>query len=284
MTLKIAIQKSGRLYDDSIDLLRKCGLKIQNGKGQLKAQVSGFDAEVLFLRNSDIPKYLEDGVADLAIVGENVIIEKKATVEVLEQLGFSNCRLSIATPKELDYNGISTLNGKRIATSYPNTLQSFLDKNNIDAELHIISGSVEIAPNIGLADGICDLVSSGSTLFKNGLVEQEIVLTSEAVLAANGQALKEKAALIDDLVFRVRAVLKGVDNKYILFNIPNSKIEAVSKVLPVLKSPTVLPLLQDGWSSLHTVISRKDFWDVIGKIKKEGAQGILVVPIENMII
>jgi len=284
MTLKIAIQKSGRLFDESIDLLRKCGLKIQNGKGQLKAQVNGFNAEVLFLRNSDIPKYLEDGVADVAIVGENVIIEKEANVDVLEQLGFSTCRLSIATPKEMEYEGVQSLNGKKIATSYPSTLQSFLDQNEINAELHIISGSVEIAPNIGLADGVCDLVSSGSTLFQNGLVEQEIVLRSEAVLAANPQSLSAKSQLINDLVFRVRAVLKGADNKYILFNIPNAKINSVSKVLPVLKSPTVLPLMEEGWSSLHTVINRKDFWDVIGKIKKEGAQGILVIPIENMII
>ncbi len=284
MTLKIAIQKSGRLYDESIDLLRKCGLKVENGKGQLKARISGYDAEVLFLRNSDIPKYLADGVADLAIVGENVIVEKEAKVEILEHLGFSTCRLSIATPKEMEYNGVASLNGKKIATSYPSTLQAYLDRNNVKAELHIISGSVEIAPNIGLADGVCDLVSSGSTLFQNGLVEQEIVLTSEAVLAANPQSLTLKADLIEDLVFRIKAVLKGAENKYILFNIPNSKIEAVSKVLPVLKSPTVLPLLEEGWSSLHSVINRKDFWGVIGKIKKEGAQGILVVPIDNMII
>ena len=283
MALKIAIQKSGRLYDESVDLLRKCGLKIQNGSGQLKAQISGFDAEVLFLRNSDIPKYLEDGVADLAIVGENVIIEKGAKVDVLQKLGFSACRLSIATPKGMEYEGVSSLNGKRIATSYPSTLQSYLDRNSIDAELHIISGSVEIAPNIGLADGVCDLVSSGSTLFKNGLVEQEIILTSEAVLAANPSSLITKSDLIDDIEFRIKAVLEAAENKYILFNVPNSKIEAVSKVLPVLKSPTVLPLLEEGWSSLHSVINRKDFWNVIGKIKKEGAEGILVVSIDNMI-
>lgn len=284
MTLKIAIQKSGRLYDESIDLLKKCGLKVQNSKGQLKAKVSGYNAEILFLRNSDIPKYLEDGVADLAIVGENVIIEKQANVEKLERLGFSSCRLSIATPKDVRYDGLSSLQGKKIATSYPSTLKSYLDKNNVQSDIHVISGSVEIAPNIGLADGICDLVSSGSTLFTNGLKEQEIVLTSEAVLAANPRSMKTKAKAIDDVVFRVRAVLQGADNRYILFNIPNEKIDSVSKVLPVLKSPTVLPLLEEGWSSLHSVINRKDFWSVIGKLKEEGAQGILVVPIENMII
>ena len=284
MKLKIAIQKSGRLYDDSLALLQKCGLRIQDNKGQLKAQISGFDAEVLFLRNSDIPKYLEDGVADLAIIGENVLIEKNAKVNVLEHLGFSACRLSIATPREMEYGGISSLEGKKIATSYPNTLKSFLDEKNIQADLHIISGSVEIAPNIGLADGICDLVSSGSTLLKNGLVEQEIILKSQAVLAANAKSLNEKSDLINDVLFRVKAVLKAAENKYILFNVPNDRIEAVSKILPVLKSPTVVPLLDEGWSSIHTVINRKDFWKIINEIKKEGAQGILVVPIENMII
>ncbi|MDF1697227.1 MAG: ATP phosphoribosyltransferase [Saprospiraceae bacterium] len=284
MALKIAIQKSGRLYDDSIALLRKCGLKVQNSKGQLKASISGYNAEILFLRNSDIPKYLEDGVADLAILGENIIIEKQADVQVIEKLGFSGCRLSVATPKEMEYTDVQSLNGKKIATSYPNTLRSFLAENNVEAELHIISGSVEIAPNIGLADAICDLVSSGSTLFKNGLVEQEIIFRSEAVLAANKSSLKTKSDLINDIVFRIKAVLEAAENKYILFNIPNSKINSVSTILPVLKSPTVIPLLEEGWSSLHTVIKKKDFWEIIGKIKEEGAQGILVVPIENMII
>jgi ATP phosphoribosyltransferase len=217
-------------------------------------------------------------------VGENVIIEREAKVDILTHLGFSKCRLSIATPKEIEYHSLQALNGKKIATSYPTTLKAYLAQNNIQAELHIISGSVEIAPNIGLADAICDLVSSGSTLFQNGLVEQEIVLTSEAVLAVNPESLKTKADSIDDILFRIKAVLEGVNNKYILFNIPNSKIDAVSRILPVLKSPTVVPLLEEGWSSLHSVINKKDFWDVIGKIKKEGAQGILVVPIENMIV
>lgn len=282
--IKIAIQKSGRLYDDSVDLLRKCGLKIDNAKGQLKARIKNYDAEVFFLRNSDIPQYLEDGIVDLAIIGENVIREKQASVSSLLALGFSQCRLSIATPKDLVYTDITSLEGKRIATSYPNTLKSFLDEHNINAELHIISGSVEIAPNIGLADAICDIVSSGSTLFKNGLVEQEIVLQSEAVIAANNNSVSEKSELIEDILFRIKAVLKAEENRYILFNIPDNKIEKVSSILPVLKSPTVLPLMEKGWSSMHTVINQKDFWSVIAQIKQEGAQGILVLPIENMIL
>ena len=282
--IKIAIQKSGRLYDDSVDLLRKCGLKIDNAKGQLKARIKNYDAEVFFLRNSDIPQYLEDGIVDLAIIGENVIKEKQADVTSLLGLGFSHCRLSIATPKDLKYNDITALNGKRIATSYPNTLNEFLKANNVSADLHIISGSVEIAPNIGLADAICDLVSSGSTLFKNGLVEQEIILQSEAVMAANNSAVSEKSDLIEDILFRIKAVLKAEENRYILFNVPDDKIEQVSSILPVLKSPTVLPLMEEGWSSIHTVINQKDFWNVISQIKREGAEGILVLPIENMIL
>jgi len=282
--IKIAIQKSGRLYDDSVELLRKCGLNIDNVKGQLKARIKNYDAEVFFLRNSDIPKYLEDGVVDLAIIGENVVKEKQADVTSLIGLGFSNCRLSIATPKGIEYSGIKSLEGKKIATSYPNTLNMYLDLNNVSADLHIISGSVEIAPNIGLADAICDLVSSGSTLFKNGLVEQDIILESEAVIAANSRSMSQKSEVIDDILFRIKAVLKAKDNRYILFNIPDDKIETVSTILPVLKSPTVLPLIEKGWSSMHTVINQKDFWNVISKIKKEGAQGILVLPIENMIL
>lgn len=282
--IRIAIQKSGRLYDDSVDLLRRCGLKIDNEKGQLKARIKHYDAEVFFLRNSDIPQYLEDGIVDLAIIGDNVIREKQANVTKLLGLGFSQCRLSIATPKDMDYEDIKSLEGKKIATSYPKTLVTFLEENNVKADLHIISGSVEIAPNIGLADAICDLVSSGSTLFKNGLKEQEIIFESEAVLAANNAYISEKSELIEDILFRIKAVLKAENNRYILFNIPDDKIETVTKILPVLKSPTVLPLIEDGWSSIHTVINQKDFWNVISNIKKEGAQGILVLPIENMIL
>jgi len=228
--LKIAIQKSGRLYDESVDLLRKCGLKLSNVKGQLKASVNGYDAEVLFLRNSDIPQYLEDGVVDLAIIGHNVIIEKGSDVIELEELGFSKCRLSIATPKGHVFESIKSLEGKRIATSYPVTLRSYLAENNVNADLHIISGSVEIAPNIGLADAICDLVSSGSTLFKNGLTEQEVILRSEAVLAANKKSLNEKGDLINDIAFRIKSVLKAKDNRYILFNLPNDQVEEVSSM------------------------------------------------------
>jgi len=282
--LKIAIQKSGRLYDESVDLLRKCGLRLSNVKGQLKASVHGYDAEVLFLRNSDIPQYLEDGVVDLAIIGHNVIVEKDSDVLELEELGFSGCRLSIATPKGQEYKDIQSLEGKRIATSYPVTLRKYLAENNVTADLHIISGSVEIAPNIGLADAICDLVSSGSTLFKNGLKEQEVILRSEAVLAANKTSMSEKADLINDLAFRIKSVLKAKDNRYILFNVPNDQIEEVSAILPVLKSPTVLPLHESGWSSMHSVISQRDFWSVINRLKAAGAEGILVVPIENMIL
>jgi ATP phosphoribosyltransferase len=284
--LKIAIQKSGRLYDDSIQLLKDCGIRVENGKDQLKARVRNFDAEVLFLRNSDIPKYLEDGVADIAIVGENLLIEKQVNVLNLEKLGFSKCRLSVALPKEKTYHGPKDLEGLKIATSYPNTLKLFLKENGVSAEIHKISGSVEIAPNIGLSDAICDLVSSGSTLFKNGLEEQEVVLRSEAVLAVNKKSIEDidKQEVIKELHDRIKSVLKGRANKYILFNIPNDKIAEASKILPVLKSPTVLPLMEEGWSSLHSVISEKDFWKIINKLKQFGAEGILVIPIEKMVV
>ncbi|HMQ06209.1 MAG TPA: ATP phosphoribosyltransferase [Saprospiraceae bacterium] len=284
MPLKIAIQKSGRLYDESISLLNDCGLKVDNLKDQLKAKVRRFDAEILFLRNSDIPKYLEDGVADLAIIGENTLLEKEANVETLLNLGFSKCRLSIAFPKEFNYKGPESLAGKRIATSYPNTLTSFLKKHGIVADIHQISGSVEIAPNIGLADAVCDLVSSGSTLFQNGLEECEVVLRSQACLAANRKSIIEKSALITELTSRIKSVLKARKNRYILFNIPNEKVEEASTILPVLKSPTVLPLIEEGWSSLHSVINEDDFWEVINQLKACGAQGILVIPIEKMVI
>ena len=284
MALNIAIQKKGRLFDESVQLLKECGLKIDNSKDQLKARVRNFNAEVMFLRNSDIPKYLQDGVVDLAILGENTLIEKGAEVEVLQTLGFSKCRLSIALPKGSNYSGIESLEGKKIATSYPNTLKGFLDKHHVNAEIHLISGSVEIAPNIGLADAVCDLVSSGSTLFKNGLEEQEIIMKSEACIAITKGLSDEKMKLIDNLLFRIQSVLKGRNNKYILMNVPNENIDAVSKILPVLKSPTVLPLVEEGWSSLHSVISEDDFWNVISELKELGAQGILVVPIEKMVV
>lgn len=282
--LKIAVQKSGRMYEDSIKLLKDCGLYVDNGMDQLKAEVRNFPAEVYFLRNSDIPQYLEDGVVDIAIIGENVLAEKRSKVFVLEKLGFSKCRLSLALPKAIDYQGIESLEGKKIATSYPNTLQKYLDERNVTADIHLISGSVEIAPNIGLADAICDIVSSGSTLFKNGLEEKDILLKSEACIAANMQSMEDKKEWIDEIIFRVQSVLKGRDHKYILFNIPNHQIASVSRILPVLKSPTVLPLLEEGWSSLHSVIHVNDFWSVIRKLKDNGAEGILVVPVDNMVI
>ncbi len=282
--LKIAVQKSGRLYDESLKLLKECGLHVDNGMDQLKAEVRNFPAEIYFLRNSDIPQYLEDGVVDIAIIGENVLSEKNANVYVLEKLGFSKCRLSIAWPKTQEYTGISSLEGKKIATSYPNTLQKYLNEKNLNAEIHLISGSVEIAPNIGLADAICDLVSSGSTLFKNGLEEKDILFRSEACIAANPKALEDKKEIIDEILFRVQSVLKARDHRYILFNIPNHQIKTVGKMLPVLKSPTVLPLLDEGWSSMHSVIQVDDFWKVIRGLKEHGAQGILVIPVENMVI
>ncbi len=282
--IKIAIQKSGRLYEDSIKLLKDCGLTVEDGLDTLKAEVRNFKAEVLFLRNSDIPKYLEDGVADIAIIGENVLIEKESDVEVITKLGFSKCRLSLAVPREGDFTDLKSLNGKKIATSYPNTLKSFLKKNELDCSIHLISGSVEIAPNIGLADAICDLVSSGNTLFKNGLVEKDIILKSEAVLAVNKKSYLENKEQIDLLKFRIESVLKGRSNKYILFNIPNDKVKAAASLLPGLKSPSILPLVEEGWSSMHSVISENDFWDVLQGLKECGAEGILVIPIEKMIV
>ena len=282
--LKIAVQKSGRLNQDSLKLLKDCGISIENGKDQLKVPVSNFPMEILYLRNSDIPQYLEDGVADIAIVGENLLIEQKKNVEIVKKLGFSKCRLSLAVPKDVNFTGIEYFEGKKIATSYPNTLKEFLEQNNVNAEIHVISGSVEIAPNIGLADGICDIVSSGSTLFKNGLKETMTILKSEAVLVKSNKLDSDKNRILEKLLFRIEAVLRAKKSKYILLNVPNSKIKAVSKILPVLKSPTVLPLAEEGWSSLHSVIDEDKFWDVIDELKAAGAEGILVVPIDKIVM
>lgn len=282
--LKIAIQKSGRLHDDSLKLLKDCGISINNGKDQLKVNVPNFPLEILYLRNSDIPQYLEDGVADIGIIGENLLIEKQKKVAIVEKLGFSKCKVSLAVPKNVASDDLSYFQGKKIATSYPNTLQSFLDEKNIDAEIHMISGSVEIAPNIGLADGICDIVSSGSTLFKNGLRETQVILKSEAVLAKSMQLTSEQEATLDKLLFRIKAVLRAKNTKYILMNVPNDKIQAVSQILPVLKSPTVLPLAEAGWSSLHSVIDEEKFWSVIDELKMAGAEGILIIPIDKMVL
>lgn len=284
MGLNIAIQKSGRLHNETIALLKSAGLKVDNSKDQLKAPARGMDATFYFLRNSDIPKYLEDGVADIAIIGENTLHEKNVNVRLLDKLGFSKCRLSIAVPKGMSYSSIQDLAGKKIATSYPHTLKQYLKEQDVSAEIHVISGSVEIAPNIGLADAICDLVSSGSTLFKNGLDEKEIILRSEAVIAVNDNLSVEKQKLLDQLLFRIRSVMKGRNHRYVLMNVPNDKIKEVSDMLPVLKSPTVLPLVEEGWSSLHSVIAESDFWKVINKLKALGAEGILIIPIEKMVV
>lgn len=282
--LKIAIQKSGRLNEDSLKLLKDCGIAVINGQDQLKVAVANFPIEILYLRNSDIPQYLEDGVVDIAIVGENLLIEKQKKVATVERLGFSKCRVSLAVPKGVEDTSLAYFEGKKIATSYPNTLNAFLKKNGVNSDIHIISGSVEIAPNIGLADGILDIVSSGSTLFKNGLKETQVVLKSEAVLVKSLKLNEEQEAILDRLLFRIQAVLRAKNSKYILMNVPNENIEKVSNILPVLKSPTVLPLAQEGWSSLHSVIDEDKFWSVIDELKNAGAEGILIIPINKMVL
>ena len=282
--LHIAVQKSGRLHDESLKLLNDCGISIDNGKDQLKAVARNFPLEIFYLRNGDIPQYLRDGVVDIAIIGENLLVEKGDDILIKEKLGFSKCRVSIAIPKEDTYKGVESLIGKKIATSYPNTVKGFLVEKGIDAELHIINGSVEIAPNIGLSDAVCDIVSSGSTLFKNNLKEVEVLFKSEAVLAANGTLDAEKNDILKKLQFRIQSVLKGRQSKYILMNVPNDSIDRISSILPVLKSPTVLPLAEPGWSSLHSVINEGKFWKVIDELKAAGAQDILVCPVEKMVL
>lgn len=284
MVLKIAIQKSGRLYEDSVKLLKDCGIDLKNGVNKLKTEADNFPLEVYFLRDDDIPQYVEDAVADIGIVGENVLLEKNKQVQIVEKLGFGKCRLSIAVARKETYEGVAYLQGKRIATSYPVLVQHFLDENNVDAEIHEISGSVEIAPGIGLADAIVDLVSSGSTLFMNGLKEVETVLKSEAVLIRNNDLTLQKQQLLDKLLFRIRAVRKARNNKYILLNAPNESLKQIISLLPGMKSPTVLPLAEPGWSSVHSVLNENEFWEIIEKLKDAGAQGILVVPIEKMIV
>lgn len=282
--IRIAVQKSGRLHDDSLKLLKDAGISVDNGREQLKAASGNFPLEIFYLRNGDIPQYLKDGVVDVAIIGENVLIEKGENITIAEKLGFSKCRVSLAVPKEVKYNGVEDLQGARIATSYPNTVKDYLSKKGIIADLHIINGSVEIAPNIGLADAICDIVSSGSTLFKNNLKEVEVMLKSEAVLAVSPQISSERNEILKKLQFRIKSVLRARNSKYILMNVPNSKLDAVVKLLPGMRSPTVLPLAEEGWSSLHTVISEERFWEVIDELKQNGAEGILVAPIEKMVL
>lgn len=282
--LKIAVQKSGRLYEDSMRLLKECGIELNNGNKQLKAVALNFPLEVYFLRDDDIPQYVFDGVADIGIVGENVVLEKGKEVRSVYRLGFGRCRLSIAVPKSFEYAGPLSLNGIRIATSYPHILQRYLDEQRLSAEIHEISGSVEIAPGIGLADAICDLVSSGSTLFTNGLREVAVILQSEALLVANNQLNDEQRQLLDKLLMRINAVKSARKNKYILMNAPNHQLANITALLPGMKSPTIVPLAEEGWSSVQSVVNVDDFWEVMEKLKSFEAQGILVMPIEQMIV
>ena len=283
-TLKIAIQKSGRLHDESIQILKDCGISVYNGNDQLKVTASNFPLEVYYLRNSDIPQYLIDGVVDIAIVGDNLLVEKGQNIQIAEKLGFSKCKVSVAVPKNFNYNSIQDLNGLRVATSYPKTVVDYFSSKGISVDIHQISGSVEIAPNIGLSDAIVDIVSSGSTLFKNGLKEVEVILKSEAVLAVSPQISEEAKQVVAKLQFRIQSVLRSRKSKYILMNVPNDKISEISKILPVLKSPTVMPLAEQGWSSVHSVIDEDKFWEVIDQLKEAGAEGILVCPIEKMVL
>lgn len=280
--LTLAIQKKGRLSEGSIELLKLCGIKVSNGGNHLKAVAEGFPLEILLLRDDDIPQYVADGVADIGILGMNEVLEKKRDVRVIRKLGFSKCRLSIAVPKSVEYSGINFLQGKRIATSYPAMLENFLVENSIQAEIHSISGSVEIAPGIGLADAIFEIVSSGGTLLSNGLKEVEVIMKSEAVIVSNPNLSEEKQKLLSKLLFRIEAVQKAKRNKYILLNAPENKLDEIVRLIPGMKSPTILPLAEKGWCSLHSVISEDDFWDVIDSLKVAGAEGILVVPIEKM--
>jgi ATP phosphoribosyltransferase len=282
--LKIAIQKSGRLNEDSIKLLKECGIELNNGNKQLKAVAFNFPIEVYFFRDDDIPQYVYDGVADIGIVGENVMLEKNKEIDVVYKLGFGRCRLSIAVPKSMQYTSADSLKGLKIATTYSTILQQYLLDNKIDAEIHEISGSVEIAPGIGLADAICDLVSSGSTLFTNGLKEVEVILKSEAVLVANKSLSEEKKQILEKLLLRINAVKTAKNNKYILLNAPNHQLKNIFSLLPGMKSPTVVPLAEEGWSSVQSVVNENDFWEVIEKLKQFDAEGIIVIPIEKMIV
>lgn len=281
--LRIAIQKSGRLFDDSIKLLKDCGIDIKTGVNKLKADADNFPMEVFFLRDDDIPQYVQDKVADIGIVGENVLYEKDLPLTIVKKLGFSKCRLSVAVPKGEKYTGASFLDGKVIATSYPVLVKKFLDKNNVDAQIHEISGSVEIAPGIGLSHAIVDLVSSGSTLFMNGLVETEVILKSEAVLVRNEVLSPEKLEILERFLFRINAVRKAKNNKYIVLNTRDENLEKIFSLLPGIKSPTVVPLAEKGWSSVASVLNENDFWHRIESLKAAGAEGILVMPIEKMI-
>ncbi len=281
--LKIAVQKSGRLSEDSISLLKRCGVKFNNGLGKLKSEAENFPAEIYFLRDDDIPEYVHDGVADVGIVGENVLAEAGKAVDAIEKLGYGKCRLSLAVPKNFAYQSLKDFGGKRVATTYPRILSQFFAANKINADIHTISGSVEIAPSIGLADAVCDLVSSGSTLFTNGLREVETVMQSEAVLIARKNLFADAQAILGKLLFRVKSVKAAKRNKYILLNAPDSKLDEIVALLPGIKSPTVMPLATRGWSSVHSVINENDFWEIVEKLKIAGAEGVLVLSIDQMI-
>jgi ATP phosphoribosyltransferase len=282
-SIKIALQKSGRLLDGSVELLKECGIKVPAPKGQLKASVSNFPMDILFLRNSDIPQYVADGVADIAIVGENALIEHNPDVDIILHLGFSKCKVSLAAPKNSSIQSVRDFEGKKIATSYPNTLKQYLEKHNVNASIHTISGSVEIAPTIGLADGICDIVSTGNTLFMNGLKEVETMFYSEAVLIANKNLSQENKKRVEQIKFRLKSVLAAKNSKYVLLNCKEENLESISTILPGIQSPTVMPLAEKGWISVHSVIKEDQFWENIDDLRAAGAEGILIVPIEKMI-
>lgn len=282
--LRIAVQSKGRLFDDTMNLLSEADIKVSASKRTLLVQSSNFPLEVLYLRDDDIPQSVASGVADIGIVGENEFVERGENAQIIERLGFSKCRLSLAIPKEHNYRGLEWFNGKKIATSYPNILRSFMKKNNINADIHVITGSVEISPGIGLADGIFDIVSSGSTLVSNNLREVEVVMKSEALLIGNWNMDDEKHQILNEMLFRIEAVRSAQDKKYVMMNAPKDKVQAITEVLPGIKSPTIIPLADEGWCSIHTVLDEKRFWEIIGKLKELGAQGILVTPIEKMIL
>ena len=282
--LRIAVQSKGRLFEDTMDLLSEADIKLSTSKRTLLTQSTNFPVEILFLRDDDIPQNVASGVADLGVVGENEFVEREEDAEIVRRLGFSKCRLSLAIPKDTDYKGLEWFNGKKIATSYPKILKNFLEKNSLQADIHVITGSVEIAPSIGLADAIFDIVSSGSTLVSNNLKVVEVVMKSEALLIGNKNLDETKKATLDELLFRLHAVKAAEDKKYVLMNVPTNKVKEITEVLPGVKSPTVMPLATEGWSSVHTVLDEKCFWEIIGKLKAIGAQGILVLPIEKMIL
>jgi ATP phosphoribosyltransferase len=282
--IRIAVQSKGRLYEDTMNLLKEAGIKIGNSKRTLLVKASNFPVEILYLRDDDIPQTVASGVADLGVVGENELLEKGEDVDIAKRLGFSSCRLSLAIPKSVEYSGVEWFNGKKIATSYPNILNDYMRKTGISMDLHVITGSVEIAPSIGLADGICDIVSSGSTLISNNLKEVEEVMRSEALLISNKQLTEEKKAILSELIFRIDAVKSAEDKKYVLMNAPTNKVNEITSILPGVKSPTIMPLATEGWSSIHTVLDEKCFWEIIGQLKSLGAEGILVLPIEKMIL